>query len=149
MLARRRRPPGARTLTDLDTVGATPGRADLADYDQLSEAPDDPHQRPTAALEALIEAHAVELKLPTVRRRFRALADEAMREQQTPVAYLGALLEAEMSERAERRERRRMIDARFPPHKRSRTFGSPTTRRCRRQRSRRSRRATGSTTARA
>jgi hypothetical protein len=25
----------------------------------------------TAALEALIEAHAIELKLPTVRRRFR------------------------------------------------------------------------------
>ena len=31
------------------------------------------------ALEALIEAHAVELKLPTVRRRFRALAEEAKR----------------------------------------------------------------------
>ena len=28
----------------------------------------------TAALEALIEAHAIELKLPTVRRRYRALA---------------------------------------------------------------------------
>ncbi len=58
----------------------------------------------TAALEALIEAHAIELKLPTVRRRFKALAAEALREQQTPVAYLGALLEAEMAERAERRE---------------------------------------------
>lgn len=68
----------------------------------------------TAAIEALIEAHATELKLPTVRRRFKALADEATREQQTPVAYLAALLEAEMAERAERRERRRLIDARFP-----------------------------------
>ena len=68
----------------------------------------------TAALEALIDAHAVELKLPTVRRRFRALAEEAMREQQTPVAYLAALMEAEMTERAERREKRRLIDARFP-----------------------------------
>lgn len=68
----------------------------------------------TAALETLIEAHAVELKLPTVRRRFRALAAEATREQQTPLAYLGALLEAEMGERAERRERRRLNDARFP-----------------------------------
>jgi DNA replication protein DnaC len=68
------------------------------------------------ALEALIEAHAVELKLPTVRRRFRALAEEAVREQQTPVAYLAALLEAETetAERAERRERRRLVDARFP-----------------------------------
>jgi DNA replication protein DnaC len=66
------------------------------------------------ALEALIEAHAVELKLPTVRRRFRALAAEATRDQQTPTAYLAALLEAEVGERAERRERRRLIEARFP-----------------------------------
>jgi DNA replication protein DnaC len=76
----------------------------------------------TAALEALIDAHAVELKLPTVRRRFRALADEAVREQQTPVAYLAALLEAEMTERAERREKRRLIDARFPQIKRLEEF---------------------------
>ena len=54
----------------------------------------------TAALEALIEAHAIELKLPTVRRRYQALAAEALREQQTPVAYLAALLAAEMAERA-------------------------------------------------
>ncbi len=76
----------------------------------------------TAALEALIEAHAIELKLPTVRRRFKALAAEALREQQTPVAYLGALLEAEMGERAERREKRRLIDARFPQIKRLEDF---------------------------
>jgi DNA replication protein DnaC len=68
----------------------------------------------TQAIEALIEAHAIELKLPTVRRRFRALAEEALRCQQTPVAYLAALLEAEMTECAERREKRRLIDARFP-----------------------------------
>ena len=41
-----------------------------------------PRNARTAALEALIDAHAIELKLPTVRRRFRALADEAVREQQ-------------------------------------------------------------------
>ncbi len=76
----------------------------------------------TAALEALIDAHAVELKLPTVRRRFHALAEEAVREQQTPVAYLAALLEAEMTERAERREKRRLIDARFPQIKRLEDF---------------------------
>jgi DNA replication protein DnaC len=76
----------------------------------------------TAALEALIDAHAVELKLPTVRRRFRALAEEAVREQQTPVAYLAALMEAEMTERAERREKRRLIDARFPQIKRLEEF---------------------------
>jgi DNA replication protein DnaC len=74
------------------------------------------------ALEALIEAHATELKLPTLRRRFRALAAEATREQQTPIAYLAALLEAEVQERAERRERRRLIDARFPLMKRLEDF---------------------------
>jgi DNA replication protein DnaC len=76
----------------------------------------------TQAMEALIEAHAVELKLPTVKRRFRALAEEALREQQTPVAYLAALLEAEHQERAERREKRRLIDARFPLIKRLEDF---------------------------
>jgi DNA replication protein DnaC len=81
-----------------------------------------PKNARTAALEALIDAHAVELKLPTVRRRFRALADEAVREQQTPVAYLAALMEAEMTERAERREKRRLIDARFPQIKRLEDF---------------------------
>ena len=43
----------------------------------------------TQALEALIEAHATELKLPTVKRRFRQMAAEATREQlgtQTPSA---------------------------------------------------------------
>ena len=81
-----------------------------------------PKNAKTAALEALIEAHAIELKLPTVRRRFRTLTQEAVREQQTPVAYLGALLEAEMAERAERRERRRLIDARLPAIKRLQEF---------------------------
>jgi DNA replication protein DnaC len=74
------------------------------------------------AMEALIEAHAIELKLPTVRRRFRALAEEALREQQTPIAYLAALLEAEMTERSERREKRRLIEARFPVIKRLEDF---------------------------
>lgn len=76
----------------------------------------------TAAMEALIEAHAGELKLPTVKRRFRALAAEATREQQTPLAYLAALLDAEHHERAERRERRRLNDARFPVLKRLEDF---------------------------
>jgi DNA replication protein DnaC len=74
-------------------------------------------QARTAAMEALIEAHATELKLPTVKRRFRGLAAQATREQQTPTAYLAALLEAETAERAERRERRRLLDARFPAMK--------------------------------
>jgi DNA replication protein DnaC len=76
----------------------------------------------TQALEALIEAHARELHLPTIRQRFRALASEATREQQTPLAYLAALLEAEVAERPERRERRRLTDARFPIIKRLADF---------------------------
>jgi DNA replication protein DnaC len=79
-------------------------------------------QARAAAMEALIEAHATELKLPTVKRRFRGLAQEATREQQTPTAYLAALLEAETAERAERRERRRLLDARFPALKRLEDF---------------------------
>jgi len=76
----------------------------------------------TQALEALVEAHARELHLPAIRTRFRSLAAEATREQQTPLAYLAALLEAEMQERSERRERRRLIDARFPIIKRLEEF---------------------------
>ena len=79
-------------------------------------------QAQLAALEALVEAHTGELHLPTVRSRFRALAAEALREQQTPLAYLAALLEAEVAERAERRERRRLLDARFPLIKRLEDF---------------------------
>jgi DNA replication protein DnaC len=66
------------------------------------------------ALEALVEAHAAELRLPTIRRRYAELAREATRDQQTPLAYLAALLEAELADRSERRERRRLHDARFP-----------------------------------
>jgi DNA replication protein DnaC len=81
-----------------------------------------PRNPNTAALEALVEAHARELHLPAIRSRFRQLAAEATREQQTPLAYLAALLEAEVQERAERRERRRLIDARFPLIKRLQDF---------------------------
>jgi hypothetical protein len=76
----------------------------------------------TAATEALIEAHAAELKLPTVRRRFREFAADAVREQQTPIAYLAALLDAAHQERAQRRERRRLNDPRFPMLKRLEDF---------------------------
>lgn len=69
-------------------------------------------------LSQLIEGHATELRLPTVRRRHGELAREATQNHQTPLAYLAALLEAEVEERAERRERRRLIDARFPVQKR-------------------------------
>jgi DNA replication protein DnaC len=50
------------------------------------------------------------------------MAQQATREQQTPIAYLAALLEAETHERSERRERRRLMDARFPAIKRLEEF---------------------------
>jgi DNA replication protein DnaC len=66
------------------------------------------------ATHALIDAHAVELKLPTVRKRFRQLADEALREQQTSTGYLAALLDAEVDERKTRRVSRRLAEAKLP-----------------------------------
>ena len=105
----------------LQGLGAPPPT--LGHYDELLDggrAMSAPAQ--VQAMQTLIEAHAVELKLPTVGGRFRTLAEEATRDQQTPTAYLAALLEAEVSERAERRERRRLIDARFPLMKRLEDF---------------------------
>ena len=75
-----------------------------------------------AALEALIEAHATELKLPTVRRRFRALADEATASSRPRSPTSARCWKPRRAERAERRERRRLIDARFPPIKRLEDF---------------------------
>jgi hypothetical protein len=108
-----------------------------------------PRNAKTAALEALIEAHAIELKLPTVRRRFREFATDAIREQQTPGAYLAALLDADIQERAARRERRRLIARASPSSSAWRTSASPTTPRSPRPRSPRSPKAPGSTTTRA
>ncbi|MFZ0041407.1 MAG: hypothetical protein WAK93_08875 [Solirubrobacteraceae bacterium] len=76
--------------------------------------PDDCGQeRLASGAQGLIHATDVELKLAPSAQRFRRLAEEAVREQETPVANLAALLEAEMAERAERKQKRRLIDARF------------------------------------
>ncbi len=122
VLARRAERPDPEPLFGLDDRLAAVEwpEPDLGGYDALLGRQEARMSRDARAqaLEALIEAHATELKLPTVRRRFRQLADEALREQQTPVAYLAALLEPEQQERAERRKRRRLPDARFPVLKR-------------------------------
>lgn len=67
-----------------------------------------------AALEAVIEARSKELKLPSISARFRALAEQVLKEQGTPIEYLAALLEAEAEDRNERRRERRLKEARFP-----------------------------------
>ena len=81
-----------------------------------------PRNPNTAALEALVEAHAKELHLPAIRARFRQLAAEATREQQTPLAYLAALLEAEVPNAPSAASGARLIDARFPLIKRLQDF---------------------------
>jgi DNA replication protein DnaC len=76
--------------------------------------------------EAVLEAQVVQacrqLHLPTVASRAAPLASEALRESQPPLAYLAALLEAELDDRAERRRHRRIVEARFPRLKRLEDF---------------------------
>jgi DNA replication protein DnaC len=71
----------------------------------------------TAAL-AAIGAAARELKLPTVRADAARLAEIAVRERQTHLAYLAEILSAEIDDRTGRRRTRRIAEARFPRIKR-------------------------------
>ena len=74
----------------------------------------------TAAL-AAIGAAARELKLPTVRADAARLAEIAVRERQTHLAYLAELLSAEI-DHTSRRRTRRIAEARFPRLKRLADF---------------------------
>ena len=53
------------------------------------------------------------LRLPTVGAQFETLAKQAIRERQTPVGYLEALLSAELEERERRTVDRRLREARL------------------------------------
>ncbi len=75
----------------------------------------------TAAL-AAIGAAARELKLPTVRADASRLAEIAVRERQTHLAYLAEILSAEIDDRTSRRRTRRISEARFPRLKRLADF---------------------------
>ena len=75
----------------------------------------------TAAL-AAIGAAARELKLPTVRADAARLAEIAVRERQTHLAYLAELLAAEIDDRTGRRRTRRIAEAHFPRIKRLADF---------------------------
>src|SRR5438034_2046116 len=79
----------------------------------------------TAAL-AAIGAAARELKLPTVRADAARLAEIAVRERQTHLAYLAELLAAEIDDRTGRRRTRRIAEARFPRIKRLADFNPDT-----------------------
>jgi DNA replication protein DnaC len=75
----------------------------------------------TAAL-AAIGAAARELKLPTVRADAARLAEIAVRERQTHLAYLAEILSAEIDDRTGRRRTRRIAEAKFPRIKRLADF---------------------------
>jgi len=75
----------------------------------------------TAAL-AAIGAAARELKLPTVRADAARLAEIAVRERHTHLAYLAEILSAEIDDRTSRRRARRIAEARFPRIKRLADF---------------------------
>ncbi len=74
------------------------------------------------AAQAAISAAARELHLPTVRDEAARLAEIALRERQTYLAFLAEVLAAEVDERGARRRTRRITEARFPRLKRLADF---------------------------
>ncbi|MGH7744128.1 MAG: ATP-binding protein [Candidatus Dormibacteria bacterium] len=74
------------------------------------------------AAQAAIGAAARELHLPTIRDEATRLAEIALRERQTYLAFLAEVLAAEIDERATRRHTRRITEARFPRLKRLADF---------------------------
>jgi DNA replication protein DnaC len=72
----------------------------------------------TAACEAEIRHACKILHLPSVAARAIELAADAKRSAQPYTAYLAAVLEAECDDRAERKRRRMVVEARFPRLKR-------------------------------
>jgi DNA replication protein DnaC len=64
--------------------------------------------------EAAIRQYAKQLRLPTLGGQFARLAEEAVKETQSHLSYLEALLEGEVEERGRKALARRMQEARFP-----------------------------------
>jgi DNA replication protein DnaC len=79
---------------------------------------------PDTAAQAAIGAAARELKLPTVRAEAARLAEIAVRERHTHLAYLAEVLSAELDDRSGRRRARRIAEARFPRIKRLAEFNA-------------------------
>ena len=61
-----------------------------------------------------VEATSRALHLPTVRQQAGALAEAALRDRLTHLAYLAEVLSAELDDREARRRERRIHEARFP-----------------------------------
>ena len=75
--------------------------------------------------EAAIQQYAKQLRLPTLGGQFARLAEEAVKEKQSHLSYLEALLEAEVEERDHRAVARRIQEARFPSVKTLEEFDFP------------------------
>lgn len=75
-----------------------------------------------SAIEASVRQSCKTLRLPTVSSRAKELASEAGRTNKGHLAYLDALLEAEIEDRDQRRRSRRTAEAKFPRLKRLEDF---------------------------
>src|SRR5579863_6505172 len=64
--------------------------------------------------QAAIQQYARQLHLPTLGDQFAGLAEEAVKEKQSHLSYLEALLEAEVEERDRKAVARRIQEAHFP-----------------------------------
>ncbi|HEY2012823.1 MAG TPA: IS21-like element helper ATPase IstB [Bryobacteraceae bacterium] len=64
--------------------------------------------------EAAIRQYAKQLHLPTLGGQFVRLAEEAVKEKQSHLSYLEALLDGEVEERGRKATARRIQEARFP-----------------------------------
>src|SRR5437667_6251313 len=64
--------------------------------------------------EAVIRQYAKQLRLPTLGGQFTRLAEQAVKEKQSHLSYLEALLEGEVEERERKAMARRIQEARFP-----------------------------------
>jgi DNA replication protein DnaC len=71
---------------------------------------------------AQVKAACRELHLPSVGARAQAVAEDAHRRGASHLGFLAAVLDAEVEDRAERRQHRRVSDARFPRLKRLSDF---------------------------
>lgn len=77
--------------------------------------------------EASIQQYAKQLRLPTLGGQFARLAVESVKEKQSHLSYLEALLEAEVEERNRKAMARRIQEARFPWVKTLEEFDFPAT----------------------
>jgi DNA replication protein DnaC len=77
---------------------------------------------PAEVVDAQIRQACRQLHLPTIASRAAALSTEALREGESHLSFLAAVLEAELEDRSERRRHRRIAEAHFPRLKRLEDF---------------------------